>query len=410
LLPVIVALLVGLPVGWAFPEGVRLWRASAIVFGWAGSGLLLASLLLMVREVRLAHWLGGLERMTRWHHRSGLAAYLLLLLHPLALAADGWVESPPLAWQGISPFSASWPVWLGWGALLLLMLGLATTFARHLPYRLWRALHGLLGVAVIIGFVHVLLLGINLGALLAILTAALLLAWRLLRVDAGLAARPYIVRSVAAVAPSMVEISLAPLATPIAARAGQFVLVAFFHGPHYRGCGEYHPFTVSALGPGGQFGIGAKALGDCTQQMQTLEPGVAARVHGPFGDFLADRPASPQFWVAGGIGITPFLATLRSAPLTQATRLLYLFRSPTEAAFLAELQALAETDAHFSLDARATGAGLPDLEQLLPSSDTLRGQACYLCGPPGLIDSIVRGLTARGVEARAIHFERFDFR
>jgi hypothetical protein len=48
---------------WAFPEGLSPLRTVAIVGGWVGCGLLLVSLLLMLREARLARWLGGLERM-----------------------------------------------------------------------------------------------------------------------------------------------------------------------------------------------------------------------------------------------------------------------------------------------------------------------------------------------------------
>jgi predicted ferric reductase len=89
----------------------------------------------MLRETGLSCWLGGLERMYRWHHYVGMAAYVLLLAHPLALAADAWSGAPLLAWQTLSPFSQGWPVWLGWLSLLLLMLGLAATFATRIPYR-----------------------------------------------------------------------------------------------------------------------------------------------------------------------------------------------------------------------------------------------------------------------------------
>ena len=68
-------------VGWAFPEELTSWRSVAIVTGWIGCGLLLTSLLLMVREPWLAAKLGGLEPMYRWHHRFGVWAYLFLLLH-----------------------------------------------------------------------------------------------------------------------------------------------------------------------------------------------------------------------------------------------------------------------------------------------------------------------------------------
>jgi predicted ferric reductase len=409
-IPLLVGLFVALPVYWAYPDELSSWRAVGIVLGWAGSGLLLASLLLMLREVRLASWLGGIERMTWWHHWTGLAGYLVLLLHPLALAAAAWSESPPLAWQLLSPFAQNWPVWVGWAALLLLMGGLCTTFASRLRYTLWRWLHGLLGLGTLAGFGHVLLLGIDAGAVFAILAALLMLVWRLIRVDAGAAAKPYVVRSVRRVAEAMVEIALTPLVRGMPAEAGQFVLVAFFRGAHYRGCGEYHPFTISAIDSDQQFRIGVKALGDCTRRMQGLEPGVEARVQGPYGNFLLERPPKPQLWIAGGIGITPFLACLRSAPVEQATRLLYLYRGDADAAFRDELEALAATNDGLSLETHATGAAAPDLAAILPDAHELTGHECYLCGPPGLLDAAGRLLQSRGVPSSQIHSERFDFR
>ena len=409
-LPTLLLLFVGAPVFWAFPEGLPFWRAAGIILGWAGAGLLLFNLLLMVREVRLASSLGGLERITAWHHQTGMTAYLLLLLHPLALAAAGWAEWPNLAWQVISPFSENWPVWLGWGGLLFLMLGLATTFMSRLAYSTWRWLHGLLGLGVLIGFIHVLQLGISAGGLLALAAAVLLLIWRLLRVDLGTAAKPYIVTSVRSVAQSMVEISLKPLAMPVDAVPGQFVLAAFFRGPNYQGCGEFHPFTVSGLGLEDELRIGVKALGDCTRRMQSLEPGVSARVHGPFGEFLKALPSRPLLWVAGGIGITPFIGFLRQQPVETPTTLIYLYRDEQDAAYLDELTTLSANSPGLALQAEATGTGVPNLNRLLPSAEALANHECYVCGPPRLIDAVSRTLLERRVPTERIHFEHFDFR
>ena len=118
---------------WAFPEGLAPIRMVGIVIGWVGCGLLLVSLLLMLREPRLARWLGGLERMYRWHHRTGVVAYVLLLVHPLALAANGLSTSPAFAWETLSAFDEGWPVWSGWLGLLVLMLGLAARSADASP-------------------------------------------------------------------------------------------------------------------------------------------------------------------------------------------------------------------------------------------------------------------------------------
>ena len=409
-LPVLLLLFVGLPVFWAFPDELPLWRATGVLLGWTGAGLLLFSLLLMVREVRLASSLGGLERITAWHHRAGMAAYVLLLAHPLTLAAAGWAESPELAWQVISPLSENWPVWLGWVGLILLMLGLATTFMSRLAYGAWRWLHSLLGLGALIGFVHILQLGISAGGLLALATAMLLLLWRLLRVDLGAAAKPYIVTSVRSVAQSMVEVTLKPLGVPIDAAPGQFALTAFFRGPRYQGCGEFHPFTISGIGDGHELRIGVKALGDCTRRMQRLEPDVAARVHGPFGEFLKDVPSRPLLWVAGGIGITPFIGFLRQQAVETPTTLIYLYRGEPDAAYLDELASLAKDSPGLALQAVAAGTDMPDMNRLLPEFAALANHECYVCGPPGLIAAVSQALLERSIPNERIHFEHFDFR
>ena len=409
-IPALTAVFVAVPVLWALPEGLAFWRALGIILGWAGCGLLLASLLLMLRETALAHSLGGLERMYRWHHFVGVAAYLLLLAHPLALAADAWRESPHLAWQMLSPASEGWPVWLGWLSLLFLMAGLTATFWPRIPYQAWRWLHGLLGIGVLFGMLHLILLGIGEAVIAAVVIAVLLLAWRLIRVDLGTAARPFVVQSVQRVADAVVEIALRPLSTPVASAAGQFVLVAFFDGASFRGCREFHPFTVSSIQSEGQISIGVKSLGDCTGLIQAVEAGVAVRVQGPFGVFLAERPLGPELWVAGGIGITPFIALLRESPPAWPTTLTYLYRREADAAFLSELRALGTAAPLITINAVATGDDLPDLPSILPDSATLRGRRCYLCGPPALIAGVRQVLVERGVKSDDIHFERFDFR
>jgi predicted ferric reductase len=409
-LPLIALLLVGALVTWAYPNDLTLWRQVAILTGWIGAGLMLASLLFMVREPRLAAWLGGLEPMYRWHHRLGVWAYVALLVHPIALAADAWQEAPARAWAALSPWQEGWPVWLGWAALLLMMGGLAVSLSPRVPYAAWRKLHHLLSASVVLACAHLVALGIGLPLITAPLLTLFFLVWRVARADVGLAALPYVTTQVQPLASNSVEVTLRPLAQAMHAAPGQFVIVAFFGGPHFQGCGEYHPFTVSAMTPGGELSLGIKALGDCTQLLQSVTPGVAVRVQGPFGHFLSDHALHPNVWIAGGIGITPFLAVLRSAPLHQPVHLLYLHRDETDAAYVNELTALATRQPQLRLHVHACGSALPDLPALLPSADDLTGRHCYLCGPGGLVQGAVKVLQSRGVPRSAIRFEAFDFR
>jgi predicted ferric reductase len=142
--------------------------------------------------------------------------------------------------------------------------------------------------------------------------------------------------------------------------------------------------------------------------MQGLTKGVLARVQGPFGNLFSERSGAPELWVAGGIGVTPFIALLRSGHLTRPTALLYLFRTPEDAVFLAELKAYAATDSRFRLCAEPAGRGVPDLGPSLARLGELRERECYLCGPPAMIANVSRRLRERGLAPRQIHAENLQ--
>jgi predicted ferric reductase len=409
-IPLLVLAATAGPVYWAFPEGLSAARSLGIVLGWAGCGLLLASLLLMLRETWLSRWLGGLERMYQWHHRAGMAAYVLLLAHPLVLAADAWPDSPLLAWQTLSPFSQGWAVGLGWLSLLLLMLGLAAAFATRLPYRIWRWLHVSLGIGVLLGY----------GTCCNSASknrSCRFWDWPAFFLAGGCSGR------ISGWPPGRTSCRR-PLRLPTGSLKSPSNLWQS-RLPQRPGSSFWSPSS-----PGRRSGVAANfILSPSVRWLPTMQSGSASRrwatapdtsrpsspvswrgVHGAFGTFLADRPAAAQLWVAGGIGITPFLALLRAAQVSQPTTLVYLYRTEGDAAFLSELLELAERDPLLSLHALASGNEPPNLDSFLPERGQLAGVECYLCGPPGMVAAVRQALRRRGITARHIHFENFGFR
>lgn len=382
------------------------------LFGWAGVTLLLLSLALMVREPRLARALGGWETMLRWHHRAGMAGYLLLLAHPLALAWAVEQSQPAQGWARLAPAQQGWSVDAGWAALLVLMAGLLATFSPRLAYRPWRATHQLLGLGVLAGLAHVAALRGHEGlALLAMAVAAGLLGWRIVVTDRGASALPYRVTQVAHPAGGAIEATLQPLAGALRPAPGQFVAARFLDSLDYQACGEFHPFTVSGIGADGSLRLAIKALGACSSRIQRIGPGVLVRLQGPFGSFLQQHAVSqPQLWVAGGIGITPFIAALRQRPCAQPTALVYVYRCEPEAAFLEELRLLQACTPRLQLITQATGAAKADLQGLLAQVEGLAQRQVHVCGPAALVDDLSPRLREQGVPAQAIHVERFDFR
>jgi predicted ferric reductase len=221
-------------------------------------------------------------------------------------------------------------------------------------------------------------------------------------------------------APDVVEVGCRLEAGWRGHRAGQFAFVTFDPGE------GHHPFTI-ASGEGSGEGSGEdgdhtitfaiKALGDYTRRLpQTLEVGRPVQVEGPYGRFLWRRanPRARQIWVAGGIGITPFLAWLESlqgegsAPV--AAELHYCLRDRHSDPFVARLQALcgALPGVQLHLHDNASGPLTPAI--LAASLDGARRAEVWFCGPQGLAQSLRNGLRQLWTGRVRFHQEAFAMR
>src|SRR5690606_38125149 len=110
-----------------------------------------------------------------------------------------------------------------------------------------------------------------------------------------------------------------------------------------------HPFTIASADQGDarRITFQIKGLGDYTKTLvRRLGPGHAVRVEGPYGRFLHSRQrnGAQQAWVAGGIGITPFLAWLEDIRQNPAdapqAQLHYCVRDAQKDPFVGRLRAL----------------------------------------------------------------------
>ena len=162
--------------------------------------------------------------------------------------------------------------------------------------------------------------------------------------------------------------------------------------------------------------IAIKDLGDASRAIQTIRPGTRVTIEGPYGRFFPDREADgehgKQLWIAGGIGITPFLGRARWISGRQRrcdVRLVYCVQDEARARFLEELNAISETLEGFQviphffyrqgpLDAGFLVTHVPDLVE----------REAFVCGPPGLNTLAKRLLIGVGVGRKRIHTEEFE--
>jgi ferredoxin-NADP reductase len=177
------------------------------------------------------------------------------------------------------------------------------------------------------------------------------------------------------------------------------------------------------------------ALFDRLRKDQSAQPGqhiafdppIVANIVGVTGDFFMDHEKLDALWVAGGIGITPFLAMLKALAerghaaagdvmLVLATRepniMLDMMRcsleriAPTARINIAIFTHDPEFNAgHLKLNQNICvhrGRVVPEFWKDIP-----RGKDIFICGPNAFGDSVTDGLRAVGVSSSQIHREGF---
>jgi ferredoxin-NADP reductase len=146
--------------------------------------------------------------------------------------------------------------------------------------------------------------------------------------------------------------------------------------------------------------------------LKDLPIGAQVRLTGPLGDMTLHQDAArAAVFIAGGIGITPFMSMLRQAEhdrLEHRLLLAYSNRRSEHAAFLSELKALEQRNARFRLLAAMTDAeGMVNEETLKRFAGDAGAPLYYLAGPPAMVEAMKAILARNGVAADDVRSEEF---
>jgi ferredoxin-NADP reductase len=205
--------------------------------------------------------------------------------------------------------------------------------------------------------------------------------------------------------------------------AGQHVTLKLINPAETDAAGSSRAFTLASAPHEAELTVATRLRDTAFKRtLKGLPIGGKISLTGPRGDMtLHADPARPAVFLAGGIGITPFLSMARHAAhakLPHKIVLIYSNRRPEDAAFLAELQQLAKTNENFKLVATMTtvreAAQAWDGETSVINEELLRrslpdvlSPIYYFAGPGPMVGAMQDMLRKIGVAQQDMVFEQF---
>lgn len=350
---------------------------------------------------------GGLDRIYVLHKWAGIAAMVAILVHDTVDADMRGLGRG----SGLNDLAETMGEISLYGLLILVVISIAT----FVPYHLWKWTHKAMGALFIAGAFHFVFItkpfaisdpaGLYTG--IFCLAGILAYVWTLLP-ETMRPAQTYEITDLAKTGDAT-AITMRPKGRGLRPAPGQFGVLRFAGTD----TAEPHPFSFSRIDEDGALRVTIKPLGDFTHTLERqLQTGQDVHIQGPFGRFRLAK-TGPQVWIAGGIGITPFLAWARTLPQNaDPVHLFYCAKSQGTAPHLEEIQTLAHANPSLNLHVIASAEGSRLTARMIADTlgtDIKKAKVAF-CGPLGLRKALQDGLRHHGVSRRRFHYEEFEFR
>ena len=390
-----------------------------------------AAIYLAIRPLWLERLFDGLDKSYRLHKWLGIFALSISVVHwgwaqiPKWLVGFGWLERPArrgagqvqaglFGWlheqRGFAEDIGEWAFYVG---TLLIILALLKQF----PYRWFFRTHRWLALVYLVLVVHSVILmpppywSSLLGATMALLLVAGSFAAcvSLLR---QVGRRHQVVGHIGEVTyhadNRVLQVNIMLDGAWPGHNPGQFAFVTFDEneGPH--------PFSLSSAWKNdGKLSFSIKGIGDYTRTLpNALHKGDTVTIQGPYGcfDFRGHKPG--QIWIAGGIGIAPFIACLKALAEIDKGKHIDLFycTSVPDKGFIESIQQLAE-QARIRLHVLiASEQGRLTPQRLRQQITDWKNRDVWFCGPAEFGNELRRDLTGHGLPASDFHQELFNMR
>ena len=387
-------------------------RSISRLMAFLGIGFFLVQFVLSCR-IKFIEQIFGLDKMLWYHRWFGRAAVGFLFIHFSLLFV------PEIINLGFVPLT----IFRLFGSLSLMIIAIAATLASlykklHLSYEIWKGIHLINYVAFPLAIIHVGLQAASLNTyLLWSLMAFIYLFFVGYRLKSIYTIRknPFTITNIRR--ENHDTWSLMFSGKPINYLPGQFLHVQLLRED---GLSFSHPFTISSSPTQSLVSITPKELGDFTDTIGKTEQGDLAYIDAPYGvfSFLKVSEEQPLIFIAGGIGITPFISMLRYMHDQKIERRVFLFwgnKTEDNLLFQQEFEDIESNLSGLTIvqvmsedEDWAGEKGYIDANMIEKYAGDLRDYDIFLCGPPPMSQAIQQDLQAHQVPNSQIHREIFE--
>jgi len=359
----------------------------------------------------------GLDRLFIIHRRFGLVGLILVFFHPILLFLSAKVQGYD---NPLTPLKILGVITL---VILCVVAGVAILYRRlHLKYETWKNIHRAGYVVFVFGFIHSFRLGSEMQKLplkiLWIVMAAIYLAVLVYKIAMRFHVRKHPFEVDEVTQETQDTWSLYFKGRKLAYKPGQFMVIRLRRNGK---TSESHPFTISSSPTQDRLSISVKSVGDFTATIGDTKPADIAYIDVPYGIFsFLNHDSDNLVFVAGGIGITPLMSMLRyihDSDLKRNVTLIWGNKADKDIVFREELgkmegemPSLKVVHIMSKQEDWQGEKGYVDAEKIKKHVDSLQESEFFICGPPVMMNSVIKVLKSLGVSKGKIHYEKFALR
>ncbi|MGB1011917.1 MAG: ferredoxin reductase family protein [Thiolinea sp.] len=408
-------------IGSATTEWPAFWQVRDYLVKYSGIvAMILMSLtvILSVRHWPLENWLRGLDQQYRLHKYLGISSAFMMLLHWLVFMSDDFAMDMGLIaakaetfpfWALIDPLTDAAQFIGEWGFYLAAAFVLIA-WIKFFPHRVFQLTHQLFPYLYLLLVLHMAMffdteLWLSLPGIVLAITVALATAGCLLTILGLNGKKNTHLAEITNFQTINNGVEVTVQSDGFSYQPGQFALVTF---DDKEGA---HPFSLASPDSlDNQIRFLIKASGDYTKTLaESLQVGQSIEIEGPYGHFNFNDNAQQHIWIAGGIGIAPFLTAIETIGSGKKVDLFYSYRESDERLLQELKDRAAQSGVQLHLIDTNSMPRLRD-QVVLESVKNISDCSVWYCGPLGLGEHFERGFRQAKLPVGRFHRELFNFR